>query len=347
MKAALLEGVRTINLRDLESPRRQEGKVLVRVMAAGICGSDLHVYRGEFGSRIRFPVVPGHEIAGVIEEVWDRDSALEPGMHIVIDPVIPCRRCPACRLGRTSACRRLRLLGIDIDGGFAEYVVVESHSVLPVPESLPFSHAALVEPYAIGLHAVRRAGVQPGEVVVIYGSGRVGLSILEAVRASGVSQIIAIDINDFKLEKARTLGATRTVNIRVEDPVKVVQEITGGNGADRIFEAVGKAQAIEGRRPPVTESVEMLRPAGRLVVLGQGPDEAPVFWKGFVWKEAEIVASRVTLGEFPQAIKMLSEGRFHPDILITHTFALREVSQAYELLDEENPSTIKIQLSLA
>ncbi len=182
---------------------------------------------------------------------------------------------------------------------------------------------------------------------MIYGSGRVGLSVLEAVRSSGASEIIAVDIHEFKLERARLLGATRTVNVRKEDPIKVVQEITHGTGADRIFEAVGKAESIEGQRPPVTESVQMLRPAGRLVVLGQGPDEAPVFWKGFVWKEAEIVASRVTLGGFPRAITMLSEGRFHPDLFITHTFPLSEVSPAYELLDREEPSTIKVQLSLA
>ncbi len=130
MKAALLEGARTISYTDLPKPQRKEGKILVRVASAGICGSDLHVYRGEFGSRVRFPIVPGHEIAGIIEEVWDEEASLEVGMHIVIDPVIPCRSCPACRLGQTSACRRLRLLGIDINGGFAEYVAIDSHNLL-------------------------------------------------------------------------------------------------------------------------------------------------------------------------------------------------------------------------
>ena len=347
MKAAVVEGIGRVSCKDWPEPEVTKGKVLIRPVYAGICGSDLHVFHGEFGDRVSFPLIPGHEIAAVVEDASVEGTALKVGDRVVVDPVEPCRRCIACRTGQMSACRRLRLLGVDTSGGFAQRLAASAENVFPIPAEVLLRHAALVEPYAIGLHAVRRALIQPGEVVVIYGMGRLGLAVLEVVRWTGPSKVVAVDVEDFKLDIARRIGADVIVNARGEDPVGVVMDLTDGEGADRVIEAVGKATSVPGRRPPVTECARMIRPAGRVVVMGQGPEEESVDWRAFVWKEAEIVTSRVTLGEFPRAVQMLAEGKFHPDLLITHTFGLEEVARAYALAEKESPEVIKVQLEIS
>ncbi len=356
MKAAVLASPRRIEIRDLPVPEPGPGEVLIRVAHAAICGTDHHIYHGEFEGRVGYPAVLGHEFGGVVEAVGPaREGAAPaaptepppPGTRVAVDPDIHCGTCPACREGAFSGCRRLRLVGVDLPGAFAEYVVAPAANCHVLPDSVPDEIAPFAELYAIACHSVGRAEVKPGDVAAVMGSGRVGLVITDLLCGSFASDVIAIDIEPSKLEIAKGLGASCVIDSREEDPVARVLEMTGGEGADRVFEAVGAWTEVPGRPNPMELCLGMVRSAGRVTVLGQGPGSAGVHWRPFVWKEAEVRASRVSRGEFPRAIRLLAAGRLHPRGLVTHEFALDEAARAFEVLDDPAERPVKIRIAVA
>jgi threonine dehydrogenase-like Zn-dependent dehydrogenase len=189
--------------------------------------------------------------------------------------------------------------------------------------------------------------VQPGETVAILGAGRLGLSVLDVLCHSGdANTVLAVDVQPFRLERARKLGAQYTLNVMDEDPVEKALEITGGNGVDCVIECVGHYHEIAGRESPMAQAVRMIRPAGRVVTAGLGEQLSAVHFKTLVLKEAQIIASRVTLGEFPRAIALMSRGVLHPELLVTHQMPLAQVGEGFKRVDEEAPDTIKVVLKV-
>ena len=346
MLAAVLYGDRRIEVREIPEPEPGPGQVLLAPQYASICGTDQHVFQGEFRGRVEYPAVLGHEFSAVVEGVGEGVTGVVAGDRVTVDPIVPCMRCVACINGRLSACRRLRLLGIDLPGGFAQRVVAPAHSCFRVPEAVTLHDAALTELFSLGIHACRRARIEPGDVVVILGAGKLGLSILSVARLTAADTIIVTDRRARRLGAAENLGADVVLNIAQVDPVADVLERTDGEGADRVIEAVGHATPGITGKQPMTEAAEMVRSAGRVVVLGQGPDEEAVFWKPFVWKEAEIIASRVTLGEFPRTLRMLERGRLHPELIVTHELPLERVAEAFELMLDPEAGAIKVLLEI-
>jgi 2-desacetyl-2-hydroxyethyl bacteriochlorophyllide A dehydrogenase len=347
MKAGILYGDREIRLGDAPDPQVKPGEVLVAPAYAGVCGTDLHIYRGEFHARVAFPAILGHEFGGIVEQTGKEVSAIRVGDRVAVDPILPCHNCPACLSGHINACRRLRLLGVDLDGGFGERVAVPSSRIYRLPESVPLEHVPMVEMYGLGHHILQRGQVQPGEAVAILGAGRLGLSVLDVLcHSAGAAETIAVDIHPFRLEKARRLGADHVINAAQEDPVARVAEITEGAGLDCVIECIGHYHELQGRHPPVAQAVEMIRNGGRIVTTGLGEQLTPVHFKTLVLKEAEIIASRVTRGEFPRALRLMARGLLHPDLLITDRMPLRQVASAFEILDREEAGTIKIILDV-
>jgi threonine dehydrogenase-like Zn-dependent dehydrogenase len=318
--------------------------VLVRVEYASICGSDHHAFLGEFGPRVRFPAVLGHEFCGVVESLGPGADAPPPGTRVVVDPVLHCGRCASCREGKLSCCRELRLLGIDLPGGFGELVVAPAAAVLPVPEALPSRLGPLVELASVVCHAASRARYAPGESVAVFGAGKLGLSLIALLARCSPAQLVAVDLDARRLALARELGATATVNACDADPVKTVLDITGGDGVDLACEAVGSWVEVPDRLPPVPAACASIRHGGRVLVLGQGGGEQAVAWKPLVWKEAEIVASRVSRGEFPRAIALMASHGLPLDRLITHEMDLAEAPEAFRLMDARDSGAIKILL---
>lgn len=347
MKAAVLFDDRDIRIADVPDPQIKEDEVLVSSRYAGICGTDLHVYLGEFHDRVAYPAILGHEFGGIVEEVGKAVQGIRPGDRVVVDPIISCHRCTACLTGHINACRTLKLLGIDLDGGFGQYVAVPSDRILLLPESIPLQDAPMVELYSIGHHALYRGRVQPGETVVILGAGKVGLSILDVLcHSAGPVWVVSVDKEDYRLDVAKKLGAEITINIEEQDPVAVVKELTKREGVDCVIEAVGHYTVAEGQESPLGQAVEMVRNGGRIVTLSLGTQRSEVFFKTFVIKEAELIASRVTCGEFPRAIRLLSKGLLHPELLITHRLPIRDVAAAFTQSAKEDPETIKVVLDV-
>lgn len=347
MKAGILFGARDIRVGSVPDPEVGPGEVLVKTGYAGLCGTDLHIYRGEFRGRVQYPAVPGHEFGGIIEEVGPGVSGLRRGDAVAVDPIVSCHACSACRGGRINACRALQLLGIDLRGGFAEYVAAPASHVFVLPESVSLAHVPMVEVYALGHHILSRGLVQPGETVAILGAGKLGLAVLDVLcHGASPALAIAVDVDPFRLGIAERLGAEHTILASREDPVDRVLDITDGEGADCVIECVGHWHAVPGRDSPLAAAVRMVKSGGRIVTAGLGEEPSSVVFKTLVMKEAQIIASRVSLGEFPRAIRLLGKGLLHPELLITDRLPMREVAQAFERLDAEDPKMIKMVLDV-
>jgi len=347
MKAGIIYNDRDILLGDAPDPQIGPDEVLVATNYAGICGTDLHIYRGEFHGRVEYPAILGHEFGGIIQEIGKDVNGLKVGDRVVVDPIIPCRSCPACHSGHLNACQTLKLLGIDLDGGFGQYVAVPANRVYRLPDSIPMTYAPMVEMYALGHHISQRGQVQPGETVAILGSGKLGLSVLDVLcHSASTALTIVTDIQPFRLEMARKLGADYAINITQEDPVERVMEITQGVGVDCVVEAVGHYHTVEGQEAPMSQAVHMIRTGGRIVTAGLGEQLSAVHFKTLVIKEAKVIASRVTLGEFPRATRLMAKGLLHPELLVTDQIAMRDVATAFEKVDREDPSTIKVVLNV-
>jgi threonine dehydrogenase-like Zn-dependent dehydrogenase len=344
LRAAVVEKPGKISVRDVPDPAPAAGQVLVRVEWVSICGSDHHAYLGEFGERVRFPAILGHEFSGEVVALGPGVQGLRTGARVVVDPVLHCGGCPACRQGKISSCRSLKLLGIDLPGGFGELVAAPAHTVFPVPEGLSLRLGPLVELTSIACHAAARARYAPGESVAVFGAGKLGLAVITLLARSSPARLVAVDLDPGRLELAKKLGASDVIDVREADPVARIRDLTGGDGVDLAFEAVGAWREVPGRRPPVTAAAEAIRHGGRLLVLGQGPLEQPVAWKSFVWKEAEIIASRVNRGEFPRAIQLVASGRLPVGELVTHEMSVEQAPEAFRMLDEHAPGVVKILL---
>jgi 2-desacetyl-2-hydroxyethyl bacteriochlorophyllide A dehydrogenase len=347
MKAGILFDDKTIRLGDAPDPRIGPHEVLVSPTYTGICGTDLHIYRGEFRGRVDYPAIPGHEFGGLVQEVGTGVVGFQPGDRVVVDPVISCHSCTACRTGHLNACRTLRLLGIDLEGGFGQYVAAPASHLYTFPESIPLAYAPMVEMYGLGHHILQRGRIQPGESVAILGAGKLGLSVLDVLcHSAGASQAIVTDLQQFRLNTARKLGADYAINIALEDPVERVLDLTDGAGVDCVIEAVGHYHLVDDQEAPLAQAVQMIRTGGRVVTTGLGDQLSAVQFKTLVMKEAEIIASRVTRGEFPRAIRMLAKGLLHPELLITNQMPLRDITAAFEQVDREDPATLKVVLNV-
>jgi len=347
MKAAILEGAREIHCAEAAAPELSSGQVLVRTAAAGICGTDLHIYRGEFGERVRFPAILGHEFGGEIVDVGASVEGWRVGDRVAADPIVSCHGCPPCREGHINACRTLKLLGVDMAGGYGEVVAVPKENLYRLPDSVPMHHAPMVEMYGLGHHILRRGRVDLGESVVIIGAGRLGLSVLDVLcHGSGAAEAMVVDIAPFRLATARKLGAQHCCDATKTDPVDFVLEQTDGVGADCVIECVGHYHELPDREAPLAQAVQMIRNGGRIVTAGLGEQPSSVHFKTLVLKEAEIIASRVTAGEFSRALYLMGKGLLHPELLITHQRPIEQVAEAFATIDTEAPEVIKIVLAM-
>jgi threonine dehydrogenase-like Zn-dependent dehydrogenase len=347
MKAAVLTSYNRVEWKEVETPRSKPGEVLIRVTYASICGTDQHIFTGEFHPRTQTPMVMGHEFTGIVEEVGKGVTGFSPGDKVAPDPIIWCGQCPACQLGHYPACTHLKLIGVDLDGGFAQYISLPPDMLYRVPDSIPDRHAALVEVLSIGFHAKNRAGVRKGDVIAIWGSGKVGLCILEAVRTVTREPVFMVDV----LDKRLSVGPAHhervvPINALKEDPVKRIMEETGGRGADIAFEAVGHAEEGDRTVNPVRGCVQSIRGAGTVCVLGLGNEPAPVVFKELIWKEGRIITSRVSHGEFAETIRHLSRETLKPDALITKIMPASEAQSAFRLLETHKDDHLKILLDL-
>ena len=259
MMAQVLHAVGDMRYEPVPRPDPGPGQVLVAVGFCGVCGSDLP--RTFVKGTYRFPTIIGHEFAGTVAATGDGVDDLAPGDRVVVFPLLWCGRCSACEQGRYAQCLNYDYLGSRSDGGFAEFVVAPRRNLLQVPNHVPLAVAAMTEPAAVALHAVRKGGEMAGRSVAVFGAGPIGVMVAQWAQALGAAQVAIFDIVTEKLDLARQLGFTLAYDSRQVDPVKTVQDLTGGEGAYLCVEGAGV--------PPTTlQALAAARRGGRVVLLG-------------------------------------------------------------------------------
>jgi 2-desacetyl-2-hydroxyethyl bacteriochlorophyllide A dehydrogenase len=348
MKAAVLETYKNFVWKEVPTPKVQPGEVLVHIKFASICGTDMHIFPGDFHPRTQVPFIPGHEFGGVVAEIGKGVAGFAIGDKVAVDPIIWCNECPACKRKHYPACTKLRLLGVDLDGGFAQYISVPPHMLFKAAQNTSDEHVALVEIYGIGFHANRRAETKEGDVLAIWGAGRVGQVILQAARTKTKGTVFIVDPLDNRLEIAAKYNENViTINPTKENPVEAIKRYTDGKGVDIAFEAVGHAHEIEGVFTPVRSCIQSLRGGGKVCVLGLGDDPSPVVFKELIWKEAQIITSRVSDGEFTEVLENLNDGNLKPDALISKVMHGSEIQKAFELLQNSPEKYLKVLLEMS
>lgn len=346
MKAAVINKYNHIEWESVPTPQITENEVLVKVNYASICGSDQHILSGDFHPRTQLPLIPGHEFAGEVVETGSKVSNARKGDRVTVDPIIWCGQCAACKVGHYPACSSLKLIGVDMDGGFGEYVAVREDRLFHLDDNIDDRTAALVEVLSIGFHAASRGDVGQGERIVIWGAGKVGQCILQAVKTKTEQPMIMVDPVENRLNMAlKAFSDTQVINPEKEDPVARIMEFTGNRGVDIAFEAVGHAKPVDGVPHPVRGCVQSIRGAGRVVVLGLSDEPATLNMKEFIWKEAKIIASRVSHGEFSETISHLSAHQLRADNLITARMPASKAQEAFNLLEEHPEDHLKILLA--
>jgi L-iditol 2-dehydrogenase len=341
MQALLLSEYRKLELVSIEPPALGPQDVLVRVAACGICGSDVHGYDGSSGRRIP-PIVMGHEAAGTVVEVGAEVNSIRVGDRVTFDSTISCGKCESCRQGHMNLCGNRRVFGVSCDeyrqhGAYAEFVAVPQNVLYPLPPELPFEHAALIEPVSVALHAVDLLKIKPGERAVVVGSGMIGLLVIQALRAAGCRDVTAVDIDSGRLQLARELGATHTIDSKKTDAVAAVLELTDGRGADVAAEVVGNTAAL-------STAVRSVARGGRVVLVGNISPEVELPLQIVVARELTILGSCASAGEYPRAIELVANGSIRVAPLISALAPLSEGPQWFERLYAREPGLMKVVL---
>lgn len=326
---------------DFPDPTPGDDDVLIRVKACGICGSDVHGSTGKTGRRIP-PVIMGHEAAGIVEQVGKNVRGLKKGDRVCFDSTVYCNVCPACLKGLYNRCNKRQVLGVSIPafkrhGAFAEYVTVPSWIVSKLPDEMSFLQAALLEPASIGTHAANRAPIAAGDTVLVFGAGTIGLFILQGARLRGAAKVIAVDVNQFRLDVARKLGADVTLNPAKCNLKEAVLEQTEAQGVNVAIEAVGYAKTFN-------DAVSLTRMGGYVVAVGNLEKKAEFDLQELVARELTFIGSYASAGEFRQCIDLVASGKINVEPLISDVMPLKEGQRAFDRLLDGRENLLKIVL---
>jgi len=321
-------------LADIPIPEPGPNEVQIRVASAGICGTDLHIFHGEYEAT--YPIVPGHEFSGTITQVGSQVKYFSVGDRVTADPNIPCYRCSACKRGFMNQCENLQAVGVTQNGAFASYVVVPEGVVFPIGD-LSFEDAAMIEPLACVAWGLKRVSVQPGDSVLIFGAGPMGCLVAQAVRSAGASQVTVADQVSWRLDVARDLGATQTFLNPISgatDPGFMM------DGYDIVVDATGIKQVLE-------SAFHLVKPRGKVWVFGVVPPAEMASFNPYevFRKDLSIIGSFAVNQTFHEAIQMIQSGTVKVAPLISHKFPLAEFAHALEVA-QSAPNRMKIQLAL-
>jgi len=339
MKAIVYEGPGKLSVRNVPEPQVGLEDVLIRVRAAGICGSDMEMARGNRPD-VTPPRIPGHEVGGEVAKIGSQVTRFQAGDRVVVEPILSCGECRNCRVGRYNICRELKFLGVHTDGAFAEFLVVPEWRVYEIPEHFSYEEAAVLEPTAVGVHVVKRAQILPGDSVVILGAGPIALQIAQVAKRRGAGYIIMTDVLDYRLDLARRVAADLAINSGIEDPLPYVDQVTDREGADVVIEVVGASKTI-------LQAMDLVKVGGRILIAGLSVErfvtDPPTFWMRQLLKEVTVETSRsYAAGDWTAAIRLASRGDINCKTLVTHKFRLDDASRAYEVADKKLENSVKV-----
>jgi L-iditol 2-dehydrogenase len=341
MKALVLEEYNTLVYRDVPDPEVDDNDVLIEVKACGICGSDVHGMDGSTGRRIP-PIIMGHEASGIIARTGNKVLHYAAGDRVTFDSTIYCGTCFFCRRGEINLCENRKVLGVSCQdyrqhGAFAEYVAVPQHILYKLPDGITFEQAAMVEPCSIAFHAVERTPLSLNDTALVVGSGMIGLFLIQALRAAGCGQVIAVDLERTKLDLARRLGAdvcfdAKNGNIRAH-----ILDITENRGVDVAFEAVGISAALQ-------TALSSLKKGGALTLLGNLSPSVDLPLQSVVTREISVYGSCASRGEYPACLDQIARGTIDVDTLKSAVAPLSEGASWFKRLYDNEKGLMKVLL---
>jgi threonine 3-dehydrogenase len=318
-----------LQIEKLAVPTIGPTEVLVRVKATSICGTDLHIYGWDRWSQVRIkpPVTLGHEFCGIVERVGEEVTAIKPGDFVSAEMHVNCGYCHQCRLGEAHICQNLRIIGIDIDGAFAEFVKIPSTNIWKLDPAIPERYAAILDPLGNAVHTVL-AGPIAGQAVLVTGCGPIGLMSIAVAKACGSSTVFATETNEHRRSMAKEMGADFVLNPLVEDPVRRILEATGGTGVDALLEMSGHPAAIQ-------QGFKSLRAGGRASLLGIPTENVPLdLVQDVIFKGATVqgIYGRRMYGTWVQMTALLKAGRVNLDPLFGERMDLENFEAAFSKL---------------
>ncbi|MCI9017420.1 MAG: alcohol dehydrogenase catalytic domain-containing protein [Lachnospiraceae bacterium] len=337
MRKAKLVGKRMIEIcrEDFkEAPEADE--VLIQVKAVGICGTDIHIFNGE-RTDVEYPRVMGHELSGIVVETGKDVANVKAGDHVVLDPVMACGTCRTCKRGHENVCESVKCFGVQMDGGFQDYIRVPAKQVYAVSEQIPFEEAAVAEPFSVAANILSRAEVAAGDRVAVIGAGTIGLCIVQGAKSIGAG-VLAMDISDRKLEKAKEFGADACVNTKDTAFSSAVEAFAPG-GVDVIIDAVGITPFVE-------KCISLAAPFGRIVVISFDERPARISPAVVTKRELSVLGSRMNCKRMPMVIKWMEEKAIRPEAMISRIYPLEELQKAFEETIRDAQTNIKTIIRL-
>ena len=323
MRRIVINHPNNVIVEEIANPKPGAGEICLEVAYCGICGSDLHAYHGTHPF-IPLPATPGHEFSGKIAAKGQGVTGFEIGDRVVCEPNLVCDKCYNCRIGRYNICESVRVMGCQGEGAMADYFIVPAEKAVNIPDELSLRDAVLVEPLAVGVHAIGKAGDLFGKNVVIIGAGTIGLMVLTCVTLAGASRIIITDLSAQRLSLAKKIGATHTINVSKEDIKEKIFRKRPYEGIDVVFECVGIEKTIR-------EAMEIVRKGGRIVVCGVFGKETKVRMADVQDRELELIGTLMYIRrDITDAIHMLATGKCKAELFITGVFSLDEVQKAFK-----------------
>lgn len=325
-----------IEISDVQMPKPKEGEALLRVKSAGICGSDIGAFRGTNGL-VSYPRIIGHEIAGEVISIPENNkNGIKPGDRVIVDPYLYCGHCYPCSIGRTNCCVDLKVLGVHVDGGMAEYFCHPADMLLKVPDDMPWDIIPLAEPLTIALHGIHRLNLKAGEHIAINGAGPIGLLAAMVALHYGAEPIM-IDLVKERLDFAKSLGVRYTINLREEDLVEKVNEYTNGRMAECVMEASGTNSAIRA-------TLDIVSHAGRIALTGWPKQETPIPTDIITRKEVDVRGARTSAGEFPEAIDLIYHQKVDARRILTKVISIDEAPETIRDIEKNPGNYMKVNI---
>lgn len=338
MKA--IEAVKPEVVRKTEADKPQLSSptsVIIQVKASGICGSDIHISHGR-NPYVTYPRIMGHEVAGVVEETGSEVRNFQPGDRVVVEPILYCGSCYPCRIGHHNVCENLRVYGVHLDGGFAEYMEVEERALHRLPEEITFLQGALIEPYTIGSQAVSRTQVRPGDICLVHGAGPIGLLTVDLLKARGAFCMVS-ELSEPRRNLAEKFGADLVIDPGEKNLKEEVMRQTQGYGANVIFDAVGIPTLVE-------QSIPLLSGAGRFLEFGYGFGTAKIDFDLMNKRELTVMGVRHQKDQFQPVIEEFHTRLDKVDLLRTHVFSLDDYEEAFRMFEDKNSGACKVVFEL-
>ncbi len=339
MKALVYNGPEDLSLTQVDDVTPRKGEVLIKVKATGICGSDVHGYLGKTGRRTP-PMIMGHEFSGDILQLGEGVERFTVGDRVTVQPVIFCGKCNHCNQGLTNLCDSKRLYGVmDVDGSMAEQICVAEKLVYELPDSVSYVQGAMSEPFAVAYSAVKRAGEVEGRNVLVVGAGTIGLLVLQIIKSRKPARVFVVDINDFRLDLARNMGADFVLNGKKNDVEESIRAETDGKGVDIAFEVVGISAAVQ-------HAMSALSTNGTCIWIGNSEKMISLNMQEVVTRELNISGTYAyTHDEFGEAIDLLAEQNPDLDLMISKVVPLEQGPEMFEILARGTGELIKVILT--